>query len=61
MIKLEGLERGMRIIGIAPGQTVVLVDVEQSGTNSVSVYYRRADGGLGERVLSRGTSVVAAG
>ena len=53
MIKLEQLEHKMRVNGIVPNQTVVLVDVEQSGPNSVSVVYRRADGGLGERVLYR--------
>lgn len=53
MIKLEGLERKMRVDGIVPDQTVELVDVEHSGPSSVSVTYRRADGGLGERVLYR--------
>ncbi len=53
MIRLEQLERKMRVNGIAPDQTVELVAVEHSGPNSVSVFYRRADGGLGERVLFR--------
>ena len=53
MIKLEQLDCKMRVNGIIPNQTVVLVDVEQNGPNSVSVVYRRADGGLGERVLYR--------
>ena len=53
MIKLEQLERKMRVNGIVPNQTVELVAVEQSGPSSVSVAYRRADGGLGERVLYR--------
>lgn len=53
MIKLEQLEHKMRVNGIVPDQTVELVSVEQSGPTSVSVYYRRADGGLGERVLYR--------
>ena len=53
MIKLEQLERKMRVNGIVPNQTVDLIDVEQSGPNSVSVFYRQADGGLGERVLYR--------
>ena len=53
MIRLEQLERKMRVNGIVPGQTVELVAVEQSGPNSISVAYRRADGGLGERVLYR--------
>ena len=54
MIKIEQLERKMRVKGIVPNQTVELIAVEQSGPNSVSVAYRRADGGLGERVLYRG-------
>ncbi len=53
MIKLEELERKMRVNGIVPSQTVELIDVDRSGPNSVSVYYRQADGGLGERVLYR--------
>ena len=53
MIRLEQLERKMRVNGIVPEQTVELVDVEQSGPSSVSVAYRRADGSLGERVLYR--------
>lgn len=43
----------MRVKGIVPDQTVELVAVERSGPTSVSVYYRRADGELGERVLYR--------
>ena len=43
----------MRVNGIVPNQTVELVAVEQSGPTSVSVYYRRADGLPGERVLYR--------
>ena len=53
MIKLEQLARKMRVNGIVPSQTVELVAVEQSGPTSVSVYFRRADGVLGERVLYR--------
>ena len=51
MIKLENLERKMRVNGIIPIQTVVLINLGQNGPSSVSVAYRRADGGLGERVL----------
>ena len=58
MIKLEQLEHKMRVNGIVPNQTVVLVDVEQSGPNSVSVVYRRADGGHEGRVLYRADEVV---
>ena len=53
MIKLEQLEHKMRVNGIVPNQTVVLINVERNGPNSISVAYRRADGGLGERVLYR--------
>ena len=53
MIELEQLEHKMRVNGIVPNQTVVLINVEQNGPNSASVAYRRADGGLGERVLYR--------
>lgn len=53
MIRLEQLKRKMRVNGIVPNQTVELVAVERTGPNSVSVYYRRADGGLGDIVLFR--------
>ena len=54
MIEFEKLESKMRVDGIVPNQTVELVAVEHNGPNSVSVAYRRTDGGLGERVLYRG-------
>ena len=53
MIKLEQLDRKMRVYGIVPNQVVELIDVEHSGPNSVSVVYRRADGGHDGRVLYR--------
>ena len=58
MIKLENLERKMRVNGIIPNQTVVLINLEQNGPSSVSVAYRRADGGLGERVHYRADEAV---
>ena len=36
MIKLEQLERKMRVNGIVPEQTVELLEVERTGPNSVS-------------------------
>ena len=59
MIKLENLERKMRVNGIIPNQTVVLINLEQNGPSSVSVAYRRADGGLGERVHYRADEAVS--
>ena len=53
MIRLEQLERKMRVMGIVPEQTVELLVVERTGLNSVSVVYRRGDGGTGERPLYR--------
>ena len=53
MIRLEQLKRKMRVNGIVPNQTVELVAVERTGPNSVSVFYRRADGGTGDIVLFR--------
>ncbi len=53
VIRLEQLKGKMRVNGIVPNQTVELVAVERTGPNSVSVYYRRADGGLGDIVLFR--------
>ena len=53
MMKLEQLERGMRIIGIVPRQSVKLIEVERRSPNAVTVVYRQADGTVKDRLLYR--------
>ena len=53
MIKLEQLERKMRVNGIVPEQTVELLAVEHIGQNAASITYRRADGKEASRLLYR--------
>lgn len=44
MMKLEELKRGTQIRGIVPHQLVTIIDVEWSGSNAVTITYRRGDG-----------------
>ncbi len=53
MAQLEQLQRGIQVYGIVPHQTVTLVDVEWSGSNAVTVVYRRSDGKVGDTLLYR--------
>ncbi len=53
MTRLEDLKRGNQIRGIVPGQNVTLIDVEWSGSNAVTVVYRRSDGKVGDTLLYR--------
>ncbi len=53
MTRLEDLKRGNQIRGIIPGQNVTLIDVEWSGSNAVTVVYRRSDGKVGDTLLYR--------
>ena len=58
MIKLENLERKMRVNGIIPNQTVVLINLEQNGPSSVSVAYRIRLGHHFDRILAVHTSLI---
>jgi SNF2 family DNA or RNA helicase len=53
MAQLEQLQRGIQVYGIVPQQTVTLIDVEWSGSNAVTVVYRRSDGKVGDTLLYR--------
>src|SRR5690606_40843882 len=53
MAQLEQLQRGIQVYGIVPHQTVTLIDVEWSGSNAVTVVYRRSDGKVGDTLLYR--------
>lgn len=53
MTRLEHLKRGIQIRGVVPQQIVTLIDVEWSGSNAVTVVYRRGDGKVGDTLLYR--------
>ncbi|MEO8612402.1 MAG: helicase-related protein, partial [Chloroflexota bacterium] len=53
MAQLEQLQRGIQIYGIVPQQIVTLIDIEWSGSNAVTVVYRRTDGKVGDTLLYR--------
>ena len=53
-MKLEELQKDAVVTGIEPGQVVRIVAVEAAGAEAVSVYYKKSDGKLGERLLFRG-------
>ncbi|MGQ9889247.1 MAG: helicase-related protein [Aggregatilineales bacterium] len=53
MVTLESLQPGLLVRGIVPGQAVTLIHVEQSGSNAVTVVYRRSDGKVGDMLLYR--------
>jgi len=53
MTKLEQLKRGIQIRGVVPQQIVTLIDVEWSGSNAITVVYRRSDGKVGDTLLYR--------
>jgi len=53
MAQLEQLQRGTQIYGIVPQQIVTLIDIEWSGSNAVTVVYRRTDGKVGDTLLYR--------
>jgi len=52
--QLEDLKPGLRLTGILPGQSVVIVDVRWHGTTAVELVYKRADGQPGTQLLFRG-------
>ncbi len=53
MTPLEHLQNGLMVRGIVPGQIVTLLNVERSGSNAVTVVYRRSDGKVGDTLLYR--------
>ena len=50
----DELEGGRRIEGVIPGEAVEIVSAVRHGEDAVQLFFRKADGGLGERVLNRG-------
>lgn len=53
-MKLEEIESGQSLSGIEPSQIVTVVAVIPLGEGSVQTIYRTPDGGMKERLLSRG-------
>ena len=53
MLKLEQLHKNAAVSGIEPDEVVRIVSTETAGPDAVTVYYKAADGRLGERMLFR--------
>jgi superfamily II DNA or RNA helicase len=53
MLKLEDIKTNATISGIEPGQVVRVITTELVGDNAVTVYYKKSDGELCERMLFR--------
>lgn len=53
MLKLEDIKKNVAISGIEPGQVVRIVATEPVGDNALTVYYKKPDGQLCERMLFR--------
>lgn len=53
MLKLEEIKKGAAISGLESGEVVRVVTTEQVGEHTLTVYYKRPDGELRERMLFR--------
>jgi hypothetical protein len=53
MSKLEDLKRGAQVRGIAPHETVTVVDVQWHGTDVVELFFKHADGGPDNQLVYR--------
>jgi len=53
VLKLEQVQKNAAIAGLEPGQVVRVVTTEPVGDNTLTVYYKTADGSLRERMLFR--------
>jgi SNF2 family DNA or RNA helicase len=53
MLKLEDIKKNAAITGIEPGQVVRVVTTEPVGDNALTVYYKKSDRQLCERMLFR--------
>jgi len=52
-MKLEELSKNALLSGVEPGQVVRVVNTEPVGDNAITIYYKKADGSLQERMLFR--------
>ena len=53
MLKLQDIQKNAAVAGIEPGRVVRIITTEPVGDNSLTVYYKTADGQLLERMLFR--------
>ncbi|MFN7204900.1 MAG: helicase-related protein [Burkholderiales bacterium] len=53
MLKLEDIKKNAAISGLEPSQVVCIVATDPVGDNAFTVYYKKSDGQLGERMLFR--------
>lgn len=53
MLRLEEITKGAAVSGLEPGEVVRIVATELIGEHTLTVYYKRPDGELRERMLFR--------
>src|SRR5690606_22336937 len=53
MAQLEDLKPGQQVSGILPNQSITVVDVKWHGGDAVELFYKRADGEAGTRLVFR--------
>lgn len=53
MLKLEEITKDSQITGLIPGEVVRIVTAEEIGPDARTIYYKTADGALGEQTLFR--------
>ncbi len=53
MASLEDLKAGAQVQGILPNQAVTVIDVKWHGAHAVELFYKRADGDPGTRLVYR--------
>jgi len=53
MIRLEDIKAGSLIQGLEPGEVVRIVTSEPIGENALTVYYKKSDGKVLERLIYR--------
>lgn len=52
-MRLEDLKAGARVGGVVPGETVEVLAATHHGSEALELTYKRADGGVAQRVLYR--------
>lgn len=57
MLKLEEIKKNTVVSGIEPGQVVRIVTTEVIGDDALTVYYKKSDGQLCERMIFRSDQV----
>jgi SNF2 family DNA or RNA helicase len=52
-VKLEDLSSGVRVTGVVPGETVIVVAAQWHGADALELTYKTLDGGLRQQVIFR--------